>query len=70
MCDGELACEGGLINGGETMLFLGIINGGNTTLPLLVAGGLIDGRDMAFLFLAGQQFGCLCAMVNQCAWAD
>jgi hypothetical protein len=52
-CDGELACKGGLIDGGKTVLFLGMIDGGNTTLLLPVAGGMIDGRDMALLLSAG-----------------
>jgi hypothetical protein len=52
-CDGKSACEGGLINGSNTMLFLGMINGGNTMLILLGADGLINGRDMALLLLAG-----------------
>jgi hypothetical protein len=37
-CDGKLACKGGLIDGGKTMIFLGMINGGNTTLLLPVVG--------------------------------
>ncbi len=69
-CNGKLACKGGLINGNKTMLFLGMIDGGNTTLLLPVAGGMIDGRDTVLLLSAGQQFGCLCAMVNQHAQAD
>ncbi len=52
------------------MRFLGMINGGDTTLLLPVAGGMIDGRDMALLLLAGQRIGCLRAMANQRAWAD
>jgi hypothetical protein len=44
---------GGLINSGNTMLFLGMINGGNATLLLAGVGGLIDGRDTALLLLAG-----------------
>jgi hypothetical protein len=32
MCDGKSAGVGGLINGGDTMLFLGMIDGGNMTL--------------------------------------
>jgi hypothetical protein len=52
------------------MLFLGMINGGSTTLLLVGAGGLIDGRDMKLLVLAGQRFGYLRAMANQHAWAD
>jgi hypothetical protein len=31
-CDGESAGVGGLINGGNRMLFLGMINGGDMTL--------------------------------------
>jgi hypothetical protein len=56
-CNGELACKGGLINGGKTMLFFGMIDGGNTTLLLPVVGGMIDGRDTALLLLACQWFG-------------
>ncbi len=56
-CDGESACAGGLIDGGNTMLFLGMINGGNTMLLLAGVDGLIDGRDTALLLLAGQRFG-------------
>jgi hypothetical protein len=52
------------------MLFLGMINGGNTTLLLAGAGGLINGRDMMLLLLAGQRFGYLSVMANQCARAD
>ncbi len=52
------------------MLFLGMIDGFNTTLLLPVAGGMIDGRDTALLLLAGGQFGCLRATVNQRAQAD
>jgi hypothetical protein len=48
---------GGLINGGNTMLFLGMIDGGNTMLLLVGADGLIDGGNMAFLLSAGQRFG-------------
>ncbi len=69
-CNGKLACEGGLINSGKTMLFLGMINGGNTTLLLLVADGMIDGRDTALLLLAGWQFCCLRAMANQHGRSD
>jgi hypothetical protein len=47
-CDGKLACKGGLIDGGKTMLFLGLITSGNTMLLLPVAGGMIDGRDRHF----------------------
>jgi hypothetical protein len=61
---------GGLINGGDTMLFLGMIDGSDTTLLLVGVGGLIDGRDTTLLLLAGRQFGYLCGMVNQHAWAD
>ncbi len=52
-CDGELACKGGLIDGGKKMLFLDMIDGGNTMLLLPIAGGMIDGRDAMFLLLAG-----------------
>ncbi len=52
-CNNELAWEGGLIDGSKTMLFLGMIDGGNTMLLLPVAGGMIDGRDMTLLLLAG-----------------
>jgi hypothetical protein len=69
-CDGESACEGGLINDVKTMLFLGMIDGGDTTLLLSVVGGMIDNRDTALLLLAGQWFDCLRATVNQRAWAD
>jgi hypothetical protein len=69
-CNGESAWEGGLIDGGKTMLFLGMIDGGDTTLLLPVAGGMIDGRDTALLLSAGQRFGCLRAMANQRAWAE
>jgi hypothetical protein len=31
-CNGKSAGMGGLINGGNTMLFLGMIDGSNTTL--------------------------------------
>jgi hypothetical protein len=41
MCDGKSAGAGGLINGGDRMLFLGMIDGSNTML----------------LHLAGQWFG-------------
>ncbi len=51
--NGESGCEGGLINGGKTMLFLGKMDGGDTTLLLPVAGGIIDGRDTALLLSAG-----------------
>jgi hypothetical protein len=39
-------------------------------LLLPVAGGMIDGRDMALLLLAGRRFGCLRGMANQRARAD
>jgi hypothetical protein len=52
-CDGKSACTGGLINGGNTMLFLGMINGGNTMLLLAGVNGLINSGDMALLLLAG-----------------
>jgi hypothetical protein len=43
-CNGETACVGGLIDGGNTMLFLGMID-------------QINGRDMTLLLSAGQRFG-------------
>ncbi len=52
-CDGESAGMGGLIDGGNTMLFLGMIDGSNTTLLLAGTGGLINGRDTILLLLAG-----------------
>jgi hypothetical protein len=55
-CDGKSAGTGGLIDGGNTMLFLGMINGGNTTLLLAGAGELINVRDTTLLLSAGQQF--------------
>jgi hypothetical protein len=61
---------GGLIDSSNTMLFLSMINGGNTMLLLAGVGGLIDGRDMMLLLLAGQWFGYLHATANQRAWAD
>jgi hypothetical protein len=57
MCDGKSACAGGLIDGGNTMLFLGMINGGNTTLLLVGTDLSIDGGDTALLLSAGQRFG-------------
>jgi hypothetical protein len=69
-CNGKSACMGGLINGGNTMLFLGMINGGDTTLLLASAGGLISGRDTALLLSACRWFGYLRAMVNQRVQAD
>jgi hypothetical protein len=57
MCDGKSVCVGGLINGGNTMLFLGMIDGSNTTLLLVGADGLINSGDTALLLLAGQRFG-------------
>ncbi len=69
-CDGESACESGLIHSSKTMLFLGMIDGGNTTLLLPVVGVMIDGRVTTLLLLAGPQFGCLRATANQRAWAD
>ncbi len=56
-CNGESACAGGLIEDGNTMLFLGMIDGNNTTLLLAGTDGLIDGRDTALLLSAGQWFG-------------
>ena len=52
-CDGKSAGMGGLINGGNTMLFLGMIDGGKTTLLLAGMGGLMNGRDTMLLLLAG-----------------
>ncbi len=52
-CDGKSAFAGGLIDGGNTMLFLGMINGGNTMLLLAGADGLINGEDMVLLLSAG-----------------
>jgi hypothetical protein len=48
---------GGLNNGDNTMLFLGMIDSSDMTLLLVGTGGLIAGRDMTLLLLAGQQFG-------------
>jgi hypothetical protein len=56
---------GGLINGGNMILFLGMIDGGNTTLLLADVGGLINGRDTTLLLSAGRQFGYLRATANQ-----
>jgi hypothetical protein len=44
---------GGLINSGNTMLFLGMIDGGNTTLLLAGADVLINSGDMVLLLSAG-----------------
>jgi hypothetical protein len=57
MCNDKSAGKGRLIGGGNTMLFLGMIDGGNTALLLAGTGGLINGRDMTLLLLAGQKFG-------------
>jgi hypothetical protein len=54
MCDGKSACAGGLIDGGNMMLFLGMIDGSNTMLLLASTDGLINGGDRALLLLAGQ----------------
>jgi hypothetical protein len=51
-CDGKSASMGGLVDGGNTMLFLGMINGGNMTLLLACAGGLINGRVTTLLLSA------------------
>jgi hypothetical protein len=51
--DCQLACEGRQIDGGKTLLFLGMIEGGDTMLLLSFAGGMIDGRNMVLLLLAG-----------------
>ncbi len=70
-CDGESACMGGLINGGNTMLFLGMINGGNTTLLLAGTDGLIDSGDTALILLAGRQFGSYVRRrVSMHGWTD
>jgi hypothetical protein len=61
---------GGLIDGGNTMLFLSMIDSGNTTLLLVGVGGLINGRDMMLVLSAGQRFGYLRATANQRARAD
>jgi hypothetical protein len=53
MCDSKSACTGGLIDGGNMMLFLGMIDGGNTTLLLVGVDGLISGRDTVLLLSAG-----------------
>ncbi len=42
MCNGKSACAGGLIDGGDMMLFLGKINGGDTML-LHLAGRWLEG---------------------------
>jgi hypothetical protein len=55
-CNGKSTGLGGLIDSGDTMLFLGMINGSNTTLLLAGAGGLINGRDMTLLLSAGRRF--------------
>ncbi len=52
-CNGESAGTGGLIDGGNTMLFLGMIDGGNTMLLLAGTGRLINSRDTMLLLLAG-----------------
>jgi hypothetical protein len=52
-CNSKSAGAGGLIDGGNTMMFLGMINDGNTTLLLAGVGGLINGRDMTLLLSAG-----------------
>ncbi len=48
---------GGLIDGGNMMLFFGMIDSSNTMLLLAGTGGLTDGRDTMLLLLAGQHFG-------------
>jgi hypothetical protein len=53
MCDDKSGGTGGLNDGSNSMLFLGMIDGGNTTLLLAGTGGLIHGRDMMLLVLAG-----------------
>ena len=49
-CNGESTGAGGLIDGGNVMLFLGMINGSNMMLLLAGAAGLINGSD-TMLFL-------------------
>ena len=56
-CDGESAGAGGLIDGGNTMLFLGMINGGKKALLLAGADGLIYGKDTVLVLSAGRRFG-------------
>jgi hypothetical protein len=56
-CDCKSAGAGGLIKGGDAMLYLGMINGGDTMLLLAGAGELINGRDTTLLLSAGQWFG-------------
>ncbi len=68
-CNSKSACEGRLIDGGKTMLFLGMIDGGNTRLLLPVAGGMIEGRDRVLLLSDGRRFSCLRATANQRARA-
>jgi hypothetical protein len=48
---------GGLIDGGNRMVFLGMIDSGNTTLLLAGADGLINSGDTELLLSAGQRFG-------------
>jgi hypothetical protein len=47
-CNGESACVGRLIDGGDTMLFLGMIDGGNMTL-LPLAGQWWEGTLATYL---------------------
>jgi hypothetical protein len=69
-CNGESTGAGGLIDGGNVMLFLGMINGGNMMLLLAGAAGLINGRDTYLLLLADQWFGQLRATASQHVRAD
>ncbi len=52
-CDGKSAGAGGLIDGGDMMLFLGMIDCGDTTLLLAGVGRLINSRDTTLLLSAG-----------------
>jgi hypothetical protein len=53
MCNNKSVGAGGLIDGGNMIIFLGMINSGDTTLLLAGTGGLINGRSMALLLAAG-----------------
>ncbi len=52
-CNSKSAGMGGLINGGNTMLFLGMIDGSDMTLLLVGVGGLINSRVTTLLLSAG-----------------
>jgi hypothetical protein len=74
MCNGESACTGGLINGGDRMLFLGMIDGSDTTLLLAGTGGLINARQrhdasslgwlMVWLFTCNGKSACVGRLIN------